>query len=100
MTNEQKLDEFIKQIGGDENQKAAYSCLMAAFIGWLDTMDNPTADQKANKNELSALAAHFFEVEPDSRMAFLLVTFAEGYIRGMQAMNDICGGATSEADKE
>ena len=55
MTNEQKLDEFIKQIGGDENQKAAYSCLMAAFIGWLDTMDNPTADQKANKNELSAL---------------------------------------------
>ena len=100
MTNEQKLDEFIKQIGGNEDQKAAYSCLMAAFVEWLDSMEDPTEDQQANKNELSALAAHFFEVEPDSRMAFLLVTFAEGYIRGMEAMHIISGGATSEADKE
>lgn len=100
MTNEQKLDEFIKQIGGNEDQKVAYSCLMAAFVKWLDSMEDPTEDQQANKNELSALAAHFFEVEPDSRMAFLLVTFAEGYIRGMEAMHVISGGATSEDDKE
>ena len=96
MTNEEKIREWAKRNGEDEQHIEIATSLLESFTRYLEDADGKLED----KQKLGSLASYFFAVDPDSPFAMAFVFFSAGYAQGMKDWDVIVRNERENTDKK